>query len=75
MKVISKRDGDLLSKFDHFIEIDSPTADRVANLPSQIRDTILQKLLINNLTDVNKDKMKGYFFWKVSLLCAVVLKR
>ena len=39
MKVISSKDGDLVSQFDNINEKDITAADRVVNLPIQIRDT------------------------------------
>ena len=60
LKVISKKDGDLLSQFDNINENDIPILKRLANLPPQIRDTPHQKMLINNHTDANKGKIKGY---------------
>ena len=60
MKVISNKDGDLLYQFDNINENDIPLLERIANLPAQIRDTPHQKVLINNHTDANKGKLKGY---------------
>ena len=60
MWAISNKDGDLLSQFDSFHENDIPTLERLANLPVQIRDSPQQKMLINNHTDANKGKTKGY---------------
>ena len=34
--------------------------ERLADLPPQITDTLHQKMLINNHTDANKSKIKGY---------------
>ena len=60
MKVISNKDGDLLSQFDNINEIDIPVLERLINLPPQIRDqkTPHQKMLIDNHTDANKGKTK-----------------
>ena len=62
MKSISDKDGDLLSQFDKINEIDIPILEQLANLPVQIRDTPHQKKLINNDTDANKGKIKGYLY-------------
>ena len=62
MKVISEKDGDLLSQFDNNNETDIPILERIINLPPLIRDTPHQKMLINNHTDANKGKLKGSFY-------------
>ena len=62
MRVISNKDGDLLSQFDNINENDIPILNRLADLPVQIRDTLHQKMLINNHTDVNRGKIKGYLY-------------
>ena len=62
MRAISNKDGDLLSHFDNINENGIPVFKRLANLPVQIRYTAHQKMLINNHTDVNKVKMKGYLY-------------
>ena len=62
MRAISNKDGDLLSQFDNINENDIPVLNRLADLPVQIRDTPHQKMLINNHTDANKGKMKGYLY-------------
>ena len=62
MRVISNKDGDLLSQFDNINENDIPVLNRLADLPVQIRDTPHQKMLINNHTDANKGKIKGYLY-------------
>ena len=62
MRVISNRDGDLLSQFDNINENDIPILKRLADLPVQIRDTPHQKMLIDNHTDANKGKIKGYLY-------------
>ena len=61
MKVISKENGDLLSQFDYIIENEIPVLERLVDLPPQIRDTTHRKKVINNHTDANKGKIKGYF--------------
>ena len=62
MKVISNKDGDLLSQVDNINENGIPIPERILNLPPQIRDTPHQKMLINNHTDANKGKIKGYLY-------------
>ena len=62
MRAISNKDGDLLSQFDNIIENDVPILNGLADLLVQIRDTPHQKILINNHTDVNKGKIKGYLY-------------
>ena len=62
MRVISNKDGDLLSQFDNINENDKPVLERLANLLTQIQSTPRQKMLTNNYTDVNKGKIKGYPF-------------
>ena len=63
MRVISNKDGDLLSQFDNINENDIPILERLADLQPQIRDTHHQKMLINNHTDANKGKLKGYLYF------------
>ena len=65
MKVISKNDDDLLSQFGNINESDIPILERLANLPTQIKSTPHQKMLIDNHTDPNKGKIKGSFFLEV----------
>ena len=60
MKVISNKDGDLLSQFCSINENDIPVFERIADLPPQIRDTQQQKKLKNNHTDASKVKIKEY---------------
>ena len=62
MKVISNKDDDLLSEFGNINENDIPLLERLADSPHQIRSTPHQKLLIDNHTDANKSKIKGYFY-------------
>ena len=62
MKVISNKDGDLLSQFDTFNENDMPLLERLINLPPQMRDAAQQKMLISNHTDANKGKITGYLY-------------
>ena len=62
MKSISNKDGDLLSQFDNINENDIPVVERLADLQPQIRDSPHQKMLINNHTDANKGKIKGYIY-------------
>ena len=60
MKVITNKDDDFLSQFADFNEDDIPLLERFADLPPQIRSTLHQKTLIDNHTDANKGKIKGY---------------
>ena len=60
MKVVSKKDDDLLFHFGNINENDIPLSERLIYLPPQIRDTPHQKMLIDNHTDPNKGKIKGY---------------
>ena len=62
MRAISNKDGDLLSQFDNIIDNDIPILEQLANLPVQIRDITHQKMLINNHTEANKSKVKGYLY-------------
>ena len=62
MRAISNKDGDFLSQFDNIYENDIPKLERLADLPPQIRSTSHQKMLIDNYTDANKVKIKGYLF-------------
>ena len=62
MRAISNKEGDLVSQFDNINENDIPVLNRLADLPVQIRDTPHQKMLINNHTDTNKGKIKGYLY-------------
>ena len=60
MRAISNKDGDLLSQFDNVNENEIPILNRLADRPVQIRDTPHQKMLINNHTDANRGRMKGF---------------
>ena len=62
MKVISNKDGDLLSQFDNIKENDIPFFERLTDLPPQTRSTPHQKMLINDHIDANKRKIKGYLY-------------
>ena len=62
MKVISNKDDDLLSQFGNINENDIPLLERLADLRTQIRFTPHQKMLIDNHTDPNKGKIKGYLY-------------
>ena len=62
MKVISNKDDDILSQFSNFNENDFPLLERLADLPTQIRTTPHQKMLIDNQTDPNKGKIKGCLY-------------
>ena len=59
MKVISNKDGHLLSQFDIKNENDIPVLERITDLSPQIRDSPHQKMFINNHTDANKGRTKG----------------
>ena len=61
MKVISNKDDDLISQFGNINENDIPLLERLAELPTQIRSTPHQKMLIDKHLDANKGKIKGYF--------------
>ena len=60
MKVISNKYDDLLSQFGNINQNDIPLLERLADLPPQIRSKPHQKMLIDNHTDANKGKIKGY---------------
>ena len=62
MRAISNKDGDLVSQFDNINEIDIPVLNRLTDLPVQIRDTPHEKMLINNHTEANRGKIKGYLY-------------
>ena len=49
-------------KFGNINENDIPLLERLVDLPTQIRSTPHQKMLIDNHTDANKGKTKGYFY-------------
>ena len=60
MRAISNKEGDLLTQLDNLNENDIPVLERLADLPPQFRSTPHQKKLINNHTDANRGKIKGY---------------
>ena len=60
MRVISNKDGDLLSQFDNINENDIQVLEQLAESLPQFRSTPHQKMLINNHTDANKGEIKGY---------------
>ena len=62
MRAISNKNGDLLSQFENINENDIPILERLQDLPVQIRGTPHQKMLLNNHTDANKGKIKGYLY-------------
>ena len=62
MKVISNKEDDLLSQFGKISENDIPLLERLADLAPQIRSTPHQKKLLDNHTDANKNKIKGYLY-------------
>ena len=61
MKVISNKDGDLLSQFDNINENDIAVLEKLADLALRNKCTQHQKLLTNNYTDANKSKIKRFF--------------
>ena len=62
MKVLSNKDDDLVSQFGNISENDIPLLERLADLPTQIRSTPHQKMLIDNHLDANRGKIKGYLY-------------
>ena len=62
MKLTSNKNDDILSQFGNNNENDFPILERLADFSPQIRDTLQQKVEINNHTDVNKGARKGYLF-------------
>ena len=62
MKVISNKDGDLLSQFDNINENDLLLVERLFLLPPQILGTPYQKMLIKNHTDANEGKVRGVLY-------------
>ena len=62
MRVISNKNGDIVSQFDNINENDIPVLNRIADLPTQIQSTPHQKMLINNHIDANKGKIKRYLY-------------
>ena len=65
MRAISNKNGDILCQFDDVNENDIPIFERLQDLPVQIRDTPHQKMSINNHTDANEGKIKGYLYVEV----------
>ena len=62
MRVISSKDGDLLSQFDNINKNDIPVLEKFVDLPPQIGDTPHQKMSINNHSDPNKGNIKVYLY-------------
>ena len=62
MRVITNKDGDLLSQFDNNNENDIPVFEKLADLPPQIRPKPHQKMLLNNHTDAKKSKIKEHLY-------------
>ena len=62
MRVVSNKDGDLLSQLDNVNENDIPILENLPNLPHQIRNTPHQKMLIDNHTDANKKNKRISIF-------------
>ena len=52
----------IILTFDNINENDIPVLERLADLPHQILSTPHQKMSINNHTDANKGKIKGYLY-------------
>ena len=75
MKVISNKDDNSLSQFGNINENDIPVLERLADLPPQTRSTPHQKLLIDNHTDGNKGKIKGYLYLEVFLGISKTIKK
>ena len=59
VRVISNKDGDLLSQFDNINEKDIPLLETLQDLSPQTRDKPQRKTLINNHTEANESKIKG----------------
>ena len=62
MRATSNKDGDLLSQFDNIHENDIPILEKLADLPPQIISTPHRNMLIENHTDANEGKIKGYLY-------------
>ena len=75
MKVISKKDGDLLSQFGNINGNDIPIPSRITDLPPQTRSTPNQKVLIDNLIDASKVELKDIYILKISSDFAEDFKR
>ena len=61
-RLISNKDGVLLSQFDNINESDIPVLEILADLPHQIRDAPQPETLINNHTDAKKSTLKEYLY-------------
>ena len=75
MRAISNKDGDLLSQFDNINENDIPVLNRLADLPVQIQSTPHQKMVINNHTENNRGKIKGYLYLEVIFGFCIIFKK
>ena len=62
MKMILNKDEDLLSHFGNNNEKDISLLEKLNDTPPQIRSTLHQKMLLDNHTDANKGKIKGYLY-------------
>ena len=62
MKVISNKDGDILSQFYNISENNIPIRSRVTDLPPQFRSTPHQIMLKDNHIDDNRGKNKRYLY-------------
>ena len=60
MKVISNKDCDLLSQFANINKNDIPILEKLTDRPPQVISRPHQNMLVNNHTDPNKGKVKGY---------------
>ena len=69
MRVISSKDGNFLSQFDNNNENDIPVLERLVDAQPQTRDTLQQKMLINNHADENKGKKRYLYLEDISGFC------
>ena len=64
MRVISNKDGDLLSQFDNINGNEIPISERFTDLPPQMLSTPHPKKLINNQTEANKSEKERIFVFR-----------
>ena len=62
-------------QFGNVNEIDIPLLERLTDLPPQSRDIPHQKVLIDNHTDPNRGKIKGYLILEVIFRFCETLKK
>ena len=62
LKVISNKDGHILSQCDNISENNIPILSRVTDLPPHFGCTHHQKMLIDNHIDDNRGKIKRYLY-------------